>query len=43
MRMIVLRDVVGHKLSLYELYHLSKIERNNSYLKKLGLVGISIL
>ena len=37
------RDTDGHKLSPYELYCLSKIERNNSYLKKLGLCVNSIL
>ena len=38
-----LRDADGHKFSLYELYFLFNIEQNNSYLKKLGLGGSSIL
>ena len=33
----------GHKLSPYELYRLSIIEHNHSYLKKLGLDGSIIL
>ena len=37
-----LRDADGHKLSPWELYHLSKVECNGSYLKKLGLGGSSI-
>ena len=37
------RDADGHKLSPYELYHLSKIEWNHSYLKKLGFDCGSVL
>ena len=36
------RNADGHKLSPYEIYHLSKIECNQFYLKKLGL-GDSML
>ena len=38
-----LRDADGHQLSPYELFPLLKIERNNSYLMKLGLDGNSVL
>ena len=38
-----LRYTDGLKLSLNELYHLSKIECNYSYLKKLGLDGSSMI
>ena len=37
------RDADGHKLSSHELYYLSKIDSNHSYLKKLGLNGGSML
>ena len=37
------RDADGHKLFPYELYCLSKIDRNKSYLKKFGLCDNSIL